>query len=128
MPGATNRFVTLTGNTIQAIEPAYRDEELQLLFDRYMKRDEQFSSFQRSVPGSYLEDESVIRKAQKSRQKAKFLKLWQGETKGYASPSEADLALCSMLAFWWWRYGADGSHSGTDSCGRGSVTITASLR
>jgi putative DNA primase/helicase len=100
VPGATNRFVTLTGNTIQAIEPAYRDEELQLLFDRYMKRDEQFSSFQRSVPGSYLEDESVIRKAQKSRQKAKFLKLWQGETKGYASPSEADLALCSMLAFW----------------------------
>ena len=99
VPGATNRFVTLTGNTIHQTEPAYRDEELQLVLDRYMKRDE-LSSPQRTVPGSYLEDESVIRKAQKSRQKAKFLKLWQGNISGYASPSEADLALCSMLAFW----------------------------
>lgn len=99
VPGATNRFVTLTGNTIHQTEPAYRDEELQLILDRYMKRDE-LSSPQRTVPGSYLEDESVIRKAQKSRQKAKFLKLWQGNIRGYASPSEADLALCSMLAFW----------------------------
>jgi putative DNA primase/helicase len=99
VPGATNRFVTLTGNTIHQTEPAYRDEELQLILDRYMKRDE-LSSPQRTVPGSYLEDESVIRKAQKSRQKAKFLKLWQGNISGYASPSEADLALCSMLAFW----------------------------
>ena len=100
VPGATNRFVTLTGNTIHAKEPAYRDEELQLLLDRYMKREEQLSSSQHTVPGSYLEDESVIQKAQKSRQKAKFLKLWQGDRSGYASPSEADLALCSMLAFW----------------------------
>mgnify|MGYP000952643638 FL=1 len=99
VPGATNRFVTLTGNTIHQTEPAYRDEELQLALDRYMKRDE-LSSPQRTVPCSYLEDESVIRKAQKSRQKAKFLKLWQGNISGYASPSEADLALCSMLAFW----------------------------
>ncbi|HHV02301.1 MAG TPA: nucleoside triphosphatase [Bacteroidales bacterium] len=99
VPGATNRFVTLTGNTIHQTEPAYRDEELQLILDSYMKRDE-LSSPQRTVPGSYLEDESVIRKAQKSRQKEKFLKLWQGNISGYASPSEADLALCSMLAFW----------------------------
>ncbi len=100
VPGATNRFVTLTGNTIHQTEPAYRDEELQLLLDRSMKRDELPSSPQRSIPGSYLEDESVIQKAQKSRRKAKFLKLWQGDISGYASPSEADLALCSMLAFW----------------------------
>ncbi|MGI6585071.1 MAG: hypothetical protein ACOX3L_03850 [Lutisporaceae bacterium] len=25
---------------------------------------------------------------------------WQGDTSGYASASEADLALCGMLAFW----------------------------
>lgn len=100
VPGVTNRFVTLTGNIIHQTESAYRDEELQLILDRYMKREEQLSSPQRTAPGSYLEDESVIQKAQKSRQKAKFLKLWQGDISGYASPSEADLALCSMLAFW----------------------------
>lgn len=99
VPGATNRFVTLTGNTIHQTEPAYRDKELQLVLDRYMKRNE-LSSPQPTVPGSYLEDESVIRKAQKSKQKEKFQKLWNGDISNYASPSEADLALCSMLAFW----------------------------
>jgi putative DNA primase/helicase len=99
VPGATNRFVTLTGNTIHQTEPAYRDEELQLVLDRYMKRNE-LSSPQPTVPGSYLDDESVIRKAQKSKQKDKFQKLWNGDISNYASPSEADLALCSMLAFW----------------------------
>jgi putative DNA primase/helicase len=99
-PDATNRFVTLTGNTICAKEPEYRDEKLQLLLERYMKRDPFLSSPQLTIPGSYLEDESVIQKAQKSRQKDKFLRLWQGDISGYASPSEADLALASILAFW----------------------------
>ena len=30
----------------------------------------------------------------------KFAALWRGDTGGYASQSEADLALCSYLAFW----------------------------
>ena len=30
----------------------------------------------------------------------KFLALWSGDTSGYPSHSEADLALCNLLAFW----------------------------
>ncbi len=31
---------------------------------------------------------------------AKFERLWKGNTGGYDSQSEADMALCNMLAFW----------------------------
>jgi primase-polymerase (primpol)-like protein len=30
----------------------------------------------------------------------KFAKLWSGDVSGYPSQSEADLALCGILAFW----------------------------
>jgi putative DNA primase/helicase len=99
VPGATKQYVTLTGNAIRKKEPEHRETELQLVLDRYMKRD--VTSAPRLIaPGSFLEDDSVIQKAGKSRQGNKFLKLWEGDISGYASPSEADLGLCSMLAFW----------------------------
>jgi DNA-binding transcriptional LysR family regulator len=44
--------------------------------------------------------DTALKDAGKSRQKTKFLKLWKGDVRGYISHSEADLALCSMLAFW----------------------------
>lgn len=31
---------------------------------------------------------------------AKFERLWNGNTAGYESHSEADMALCCLLAFW----------------------------
>lgn len=99
VPSATKQYVTLTGNAIREKEPEYRETELQLILDRYMKRDVT-SSPRQTAPGSFLEDDSVIQKAGKSRQKTKFLKLWKGDVRGYISHSEADLALCSMLAFW----------------------------
>ena len=35
-----------------------------------------------------------------ARNGADFDRLWHGDTAGYPSHSEADLALCYMLAFW----------------------------
>jgi primase-polymerase (primpol)-like protein len=46
------------------------------------------------------DDGALLAQAQRARNGAKFTRLWQGDTAGYESPSEADLALCSMLAFW----------------------------
>ena len=42
----------------------------------------------------------VIRKALSASNGERFSRLWYGDTSGYGSHSEADLALCGMLAFW----------------------------
>src|SRR5437868_12708594 len=47
-----------------------------------------------------LSDREMIDKAMAATNGAKFKTLWNGDTSDYASPSEADLALCTMLAFW----------------------------
>jgi primase-polymerase (primpol)-like protein len=52
-----------------------------------------------SSPG-YVTDAALIARAHAARNGAKFAALWRGDTTGYPSHSEADLALCSMLAFW----------------------------
>src|SRR5829696_5480409 len=47
-----------------------------------------------------LSDTQVIQKALAASNGARFSRLWNGDTSGYGSHSEADLALCGMLAFW----------------------------
>jgi len=44
---------------------------------------------------------------------AKFSQLWAGDTSEYPSHSEADLALCSKIAFWW-KVPATGDRSAID--------------
>ncbi|MDL2269314.1 DUF3987 domain-containing protein [Desulfosarcina sp. OttesenSCG-928-A07] len=46
------------------------------------------------------EDEALLAKIGDSKQGKKFNRLWAGETTGFSSQSEADLSLCSILAFW----------------------------
>jgi primase-polymerase (primpol)-like protein len=47
-----------------------------------------------------LSDREIIARAGASRNGAKFHCLWAGDISGYPSHSEADLALCGILAFW----------------------------
>jgi len=47
-----------------------------------------------------LTDEELVRKASSASNGEIFARLWSGDTGGYGSHSEADLALCGMLAFW----------------------------
>ena len=44
--------------------------------------------------------EQLLQLAKSSKNGAAFTALWNGALEGYSSPSEADLALCSYLAFW----------------------------
>lgn len=44
--------------------------------------------------------DEIVQQIQQSRQSAKFNALMDGNTTGYSSQSEADLALCSMVVFW----------------------------
>ena len=98
--GATNRFVTLTGNVYQEGDVLEKADALQLILDKYMKRPVPVKAMNTATGQSYLHDDSVIAKATSSASGEKFKALWQGEISGYASASEADLALCSTLAFW----------------------------
>jgi putative DNA primase/helicase len=47
-----------------------------------------------------LSDHTLLDRAMRARNGAAFRALWQGNTSGYLSSSEADLALCNLLAFW----------------------------
>ena len=47
-----------------------------------------------------MTDEELIQKAKDAANGEKFERLWNGSTVGYDSHSEADMALCSLLAFW----------------------------
>jgi primase-polymerase (primpol)-like protein len=47
-----------------------------------------------------LSDSEVIQKALAASNGARFSRLWNGDTQEYGSHSEADLALCGILAFW----------------------------
>jgi putative DNA primase/helicase len=45
-------------------------------------------------------DEVLLDKAMRAKNGATFRALWQGDISGYPSQSEAELALCNLLAFW----------------------------
>ena len=49
---------------------------------------------------STLQEGEIIQKALAAKNGEKFKSLWQGEPGQYKSASEADQALCSLLAFW----------------------------
>lgn len=100
--GATNRFVTITGNVFQKLDIAENLDGFQWLLEIYiyMKRENSKTTIIQQERESYLTDESIIKKAMLSKQGHKFSKLWNGDISDYPSHSEADLALTSILAFY----------------------------
>ena len=64
-----------------------------------------------------LDDEAVIRRAMSAANGAKFRALWEGNH-DHGSGSEADLALCSILAYW-----TDGHPSDVDRLFRQSALL-----
>ena len=47
-----------------------------------------------------VSDDELLDRARNAANGDKFSRLWSGSTSGYESHSEADLALCRLLAFW----------------------------
>jgi putative DNA primase/helicase len=100
------RYFTVTGKhlagTPQTIE--VRQEALQSVVRRVFG-EESTNGHTKPVAApepvdNGLCDSEVIQKALAASNGARFSRLWNGDTSGYGSPSEADLALCGMLAFW----------------------------
>ena len=98
--GETNRFVTITGNTVYDFPVRDATDVLSSLLDAHMLRPTaKKKSTAEPLPYVKLTDDEVISKAFNS--SAKFRALFNGEISEYNDDhSSADLALCNILAFW----------------------------
>lgn len=68
--------------------------------DRKLATDESSESETTSPSNEALSDEELLSRARAASNSAKFEQLWRGDTHGYDSQSEADMALACLLAFW----------------------------
>ncbi len=98
--GATKRILSVTGNVLRNKDIENRTEQLQPILDKYMERPitEQRAESSVSVTPLSMSDQELIDKA--ADKSDKFRALWSGDISGYNSQSEADMALCGILAFW----------------------------
>lgn len=122
----TKRFFTVTGEHVDGTPAAIgtREEPLVWLYREYLDPGyepepahdptpptegesnavsegwDQDGSTTAGSDGNELSDQSVVDRAQNAANGEKFGRLWWGNTQGYESQSEADMALCSLLAFW----------------------------
>jgi putative DNA primase/helicase len=97
----TDRFFYFSGEHARGTPTTIEDRQAEL--DRVLEeflppKDEGMPSF--PVQPVDIDDQELIDRAMGARNGADFQRLWNGDTGGYRSPSEADLALCNMLAFW----------------------------
>ncbi|MDF9748529.1 hypothetical protein [Natrinema salsiterrestre] len=113
----TARFFTVTGDHVEwtPTRVARRQDALTAIHREYVQdteRDTASESEQRDGTDARspttdaadvdvdLEDEDILEKARNASNGEKFERLWNGNTVGYDSQSEADMALCCLLAFW----------------------------
>lgn len=99
----TGRYFVFTGVQYNAKYMEIRDctEQIKPLFQEYIPEKAKPKQERVCVPVS-LDDERLLQIIRLSRNGTKFQILYEGawECLGYGSQSNADLALCSMLAFW----------------------------
>ncbi|MCQ2173295.1 MAG: phage/plasmid primase, P4 family [Bacteroidales bacterium] len=98
------RFFVMTGNVCsEFVDIADITESVRPFYERYRtKNKQQNSQPQEQLPlGSCsMSAQAVLDRIQNSRQSQKFSALYAGDTSEYQSRSEADMALCNILAFW----------------------------
>ena len=114
--GLTNRYFTFTEDTLQDGKDGDQTDEFLKFLDVYMLREAKSNEqptkgkAQKSTASTdneesqslpRLSDDEVLTKARGASNGAKFTALYdEGSTKGYDSHSNADSALCAMLAFY----------------------------
>lgn len=110
----TARFFTVTGDHVDVTpgRVARRQDALEAIHREYIQETEPHTTSEtdrhgpvaedasESIVDVDLDDEELLRKARTASNGAKFDRLWNGSTSGYDSHSEADMALCCLLAFW----------------------------
>jgi primase-polymerase (primpol)-like protein len=94
------RYFTVTGERLDGVphSPMHRQRELDHLRARLFPPSPPPASAG-AVP-VLAEDRELLERAFGARNGADVRRLWEGDTAGYSSHSEADLALCAHLAYW----------------------------
>jgi primase-polymerase (primpol)-like protein len=107
----TARYFTVTGACLGEQRAIHeRTDELAAVHREYVAQatettaDHPPAAVEKSA-GNALSDEELLEKARSAQNGQKFGALWRGDTSGYDSHSEADMALCCLLAFWTGRDG-----------------------
>ncbi|WP_455429445.1 phage NrS-1 polymerase family protein [Natronorubrum halophilum] len=111
----TARFFTVTGDSLEEMpgHVARRQDALEAIHREYVQDSESDGTSESGYRGVTddqastdtagdvdLEDKELLEKAQNASNGEKFERLWNGNMAGYESQSEADMALCCLLAFW----------------------------
>ena len=100
-PGAGNRFVTVTGDVYRDGAITEDHDGLRKVMDGLMKRPSRARNRNLVDPKSWLTDEQVVEKASSGENGEKFADLYAGRWEDrYGSQSDADMALCDILAWW----------------------------
>jgi putative DNA primase/helicase len=100
------RYFTITGRPVEGtpLTIEERPEQLAALYAELTAQSQPpHETGQRQSPAAgtdELTDEALVNKAMAATNGATFRTLWNGDSSGYVSPSEADQALCHLLAFW----------------------------
>lgn len=97
----SDRYFTVTGNRVTGAPATIeeRTDVLNSLHRRYIADDT--DRYPAAEPGEVsVSDAELIERAMNAANGDKFRVLWQGDTSDYPSHSEADQALCNLLAFW----------------------------
>ena len=103
--GLTNRFAAFTGDVISDLPLADCTDALLELLETEMLREKEASAVQQEITDEAIDDddpriEDIIAALRWDRNAPKFVRLFdRGDITGYASQSEADAALCAIIAF-----------------------------
>lgn len=103
---ATGRYFTVTGRRVPGTPDTINDAQsgIDQLTAKWFNEPESSPEPTRSSPDTTpkpdtLTDDQVIALAKRAKNREKFIRLMDGDISGYPTPSEADAALCAILAF-----------------------------
>lgn len=99
-----DRYFTITGRKLSSSSIEERQPEIESVYRRMLGNQEPIKTLHASPAGGEhaLTDQEIIASAKAAKNRERFAQLWNGNWRslGYKSASEADAALCSMIAFW----------------------------
>lgn len=96
----TGRFLTVTGDVVLERAVNERTAQIAAVHARVFPPERPVRPSNPPAQTARLDDAELLAKMRAAKNGDAVWSLWQGDSSGYGSQSEADLALCSHLAFW----------------------------